>query len=175
ARHLSILHAAAAVEALPLRGDVDEHAVAGDARHHLEASAGVLHLEGVLPDRADGGLDRAALHDRARLAGRDVGAASLEHADALVDALVARSARILRPHLHVAAAIADPAARFDRLPREFARIVETHQDLQVSRGAVDGLQRAPDLGDIGGTRAHDELALLPGERAARLEQGPQRR
>ena len=46
----------------------------------------------------------------------------------------------------------------------------SHRDLQAPRRAVDGLERAPDLGDVGGTRAQEELPSAAAQGAARLDE-----
>src|SRR5258706_15628743 len=93
--HLSIPHPALPVEALPLRRDLDEHPVAGDSRHDLEAGDGFLNRESVLGHRARRSLDDPALHRGPGLTAGDIGAPSLQRLDALLDLAAARRARIL--------------------------------------------------------------------------------
>ena len=70
---------------------------------------------------------------------------------------------------------ADGPARPDRAALAFQRIVEAHRDLQPFRRPVDRLQRALDLGHVGGACTQEELAAAAAQRAPGLDQGLQRR
>src|SRR5712671_5902407 len=150
------LHGAGIPEAFPLRRDVEKNAITRESRHDLEAGGGVLHR-------------------RPRLACADEGAAAFHDLHALIDAFVERAARPLRAHIELACAVADPAARFQPFPRCLANLVEAHGDLQAPQRTVDRLERAANIGDIRRARPQEELSLLPGQRAAGLQQRPERR
>jgi len=88
--------------------------------------------------------------------------------------LAVRRSRLLRLQVEARAAAADAPARFKAPERRLARLVEAHRDLQPPQRPIERLQREAQVGQVGRARAHDELAALPGEQRAGLEQRPQR-
>ena len=119
-------------------------------------------------------LDHLALAQRPRLARRDSRAPALEHLDALVDALVLPRAH-RRPHRGARTALRDAARRPARRCAQILRAVEAHRDREAPLRPVDGVQRRADLRQVVRAGAHDELVVLPGQRAAGFEQRPQDR